>query len=82
MWKDIGRNILKGTIVTVGTKVMAEKIVPAATEFGKEAWDKIKNTKSTGKKEPSHKATKTEVVDSEGRRKVYDAEFSDEGQQG
>lgn len=84
MWKDIGRNILKGTIVTVGTKIMAEKVVPAASEFGKEAWDRIKNTKSTGKSEQekdTHKPAKMEVVDGKGRRKIYDAEFTNEEQQ-
>lgn len=80
MWKDIGRNILKGTIVTVGTKIMAEKVVPAASEFGKEAWDRIKNTKSTGKpkeeEKDTHKPAKMAVVDDKGRKKVYDAEFT------
>ena len=90
MWKDIGRNILKGTIVTVGTKIMSEKVVPAASEFGKEAWDRIKNTKSTGKEkeeeekkeeQDTHKPAKMKVVDSSGYRKIYDADFTSEGQQ-
>ncbi len=83
-WKDIGKNILKGSLVIVGTRFMTEKVVPAAAEHAKDAWDRIKNTKKTGKdpevievdetpKKPTHKAAKTRVINSQTR--AYDAEY-------
>lgn len=76
MWKEVGKNILKGTIVTVGTKVMSEKFIPAAADFSKEVWDRVKKTKSTGKDDQSEEKS-IETVDGKKARVVYDAEFTD-----
>lgn len=57
-WKEIGeigKSILKGSAVMVGTKrlaTFADRAIPVAAEKSREAWDRIKNTKSTGKKKP------------------------------
>ncbi len=48
-WKDVAKNILKGSAVIVGTRFVTEKVVPKVTEQAKEAWEKIKHTKKTGK---------------------------------
>ena len=57
MWKEIGKKILEGTLVSVGIKVMADKVVPAAADISKETWKRVKNTKSTGKETESTDST-------------------------
>lgn len=75
MWKEIGKNILKGSAIAYGTRVVTEKVIPAATDFSKEAWDRIKKTKSTGvEEEPVEEPT--EIVNGKKHRVVYDADYT------
>lgn len=58
-WKeirDIGKTILKGSAVMVGTKrlaTFADRAIPSVADKGKEAWARIKSTKSTDRKKKS-----------------------------
>jgi len=55
-WKEIseiGKSIVKGSAVIVGTKRLAsfaDRAIPSVAGKGKEAWERVKSTKSTGKK--------------------------------
>lgn len=66
-WKEIGKGILKSSAVMYGSRIVADRILPAAEDFGKKVLKKAKETKSTGKdKSEKPKPAKT--------KKVYDSE--------
>lgn len=91
MWKAIGKKILEGTLVSVGIKVMADKVVPAAADISKETWKRVKNTKSTGSAKSTEESSSTETLEAEApkqkpikarvvstqKAKIYDADYQD-----
>ena len=89
MWKEIGKKILEGTLVSVGIKVLADKVVPAAADISKETWKRVKNTKTTGKDEesapsenveeseaPKQKPIKSRIVSTQKAR-IIDVDYQD-----
>jgi len=55
---EIGKSILKGSTIIVGTKrlaAFADRAIPVAAGRSREAWERIKNTKSTGKSKGEEK---------------------------
>jgi hypothetical protein len=87
MWKEIGKSIIKATIIAEGTKLMIEDVLPKAQELSKKAWKRIKKdepqkSKKTMKVEvkqeetASHKPAKTKVIHSSSQS-TYDADYQD-----
>jgi hypothetical protein len=84
MWREIGKRIVEGTLVSVGIKVMADKVVPAAAGLSKETWKKVKETKSTGRKKDEViqdekvkvRPIRTKIVSTQ-KSKIYDADYQD-----
>lgn len=61
-WKEIGKGILKSSAVMYGSRIMADRVLPAAEDFGKKVWKKAKETKSTGQEKETQKPVKTQKV--------------------
>ena len=98
-WKEIGevgKSILKGTAVMVGTKRLAnfaDRAIPNATDKTRKIWERVKSTKSTGKSKDSDEElfeeeeefvgfSKAETRPIKSKSSVYDADYEDKQQQG
>jgi len=87
MWKEIGKSILKATIIAEGTKLMVEDVLPKAQSLSRKVWKRLKKEETVKKQsEPvvvevsqvdasttssTHKPAKTKIVHS------YDADYQD-----
>ena len=69
-WTEIGKGILKSSIVMYGSRVVADRILPAAEDFSKKAWKKAKASKATpSENKETHREART--------KKVYDSDAED-----
>lgn len=89
-WKEVGEQILKSTVMTIGQNLLTTKVAPVASDVAQKVWQKVKETKRLVKEDSSkierktapkptasYRRTKTVNVSGHANQIVVDAEFID-----